>query len=388
MRNFVETEFPKLLDLIYRAGLDPVLWQDVLNAFHVAFGGAQGLLLQVNAETRKETSLVKFSGGTPDAEDAYLNYYASINPYPLKAFTSYRTGVVASAAEVVDPGIVKTTEYYNDFMKPQGITPEHFGVVLRNNERDLSLMAILPHASVCAKNQRKYISQLRLLTPHLMRALEINRTLSEAISSRRTLAFAVDAFDAPVFVVGTGGRVKYINSFAERLLHQHVLGMSRDGALHAAQPAQNQALSSSIDAALSLGSKASTGPIRLTSVETGSAYLAWVVGFSASESTDMLRSRICSVYEPRDACAIVIVRPVTRGLAIPVEAIRVMFGLTLAEARLASALVNGETVDEYSLRTRRTRNTVRNQLSSIFAKVDVQRQSQMVSHIVSMLSRR
>jgi DNA-binding CsgD family transcriptional regulator len=54
------------------------------------------------------------------------------------------------------------------------------------------------------------------------------------------------------------------------------------------------------------------------------------------------------------------------------------FGLTAAEARLAVALAQGETVEDYAGRTGRSMATVRSQLRSVFSKTGTHRQSELL----------
>jgi len=56
-----------------------------------------------------------------------------------------------------------------------------------------------------------------------------------------------------------------------------------------------------------------------------------------------------------------------------------IFGLSPAEARLASFLANGASLEEAALQFGISRETVRNQLKAVFAKTDTHRQSELVA---------
>ena len=68
-------------------------------------------------------------------------------------------------------------------------------------------------------------------------------------------------------------------------------------------------------------------------------------------------------------------------VAVGKEVLADLFGLTLAELRLAECLVQGISPSQYALRQSLSQNTVRNQLKSIFEKTGVRRQSDLVSLI-------
>ena len=64
--------------------------------------------------------------------------------------------------------------------------------------------------------------------------------------------------------------------------------------------------------------------------------------------------------------------------AIPAETLTVLFGLTPAEARLAIALANGNSLTEAADRHRVRHETARKQLKSIFIKTHTNRQGELL----------
>jgi DNA-binding CsgD family transcriptional regulator len=65
--------------------------------------------------------------------------------------------------------------------------------------------------------------------------------------------------------------------------------------------------------------------------------------------------------------------------------LRAIFGLTAAEAKLAGAIGCGEDVSGYASRVGLSQSTVRNQLKSVFAKVGVSRQADLVATLSGLL---
>ena len=72
----------------------------------------------------------------------------------------------------------KWPEFVNALPKSFGMTCDD---PLFNDQR------IVPHPSVQAKNRKKYVRQLALLTPHVLRAVEINRAIAGARRSNLIL---------------------------------------------------------------------------------------------------------------------------------------------------------------------------------------------------------
>ena len=56
-----------------------------------------------------------------------------------------------------------------------------------------------------------------------------------------------------------------------------------------------------------------------------------------------------------------------------------LFGLTAAEARLASLVAGGAALDEVAVRLGVARETARNQLKAVFAKTETHRQGELVA---------
>ena len=79
------------------------------------------------------------------------------------------------------------------------------------------------------------------------------------------------------------------------------------------------------------------------------------------------------------AYSLLFVTPVQLQHAPPLALLEGLFDLTAAEAKIASMLVAGDTVEAIASRQDVTANTVRMQLKSIFAKTGVHRQAELVS---------
>ncbi|WP_252716870.1 helix-turn-helix transcriptional regulator [Herbaspirillum sp. B65] len=67
---------------------------------------------------------------------------------------------------------------------------------------------------------------------------------------------------------------------------------------------------------------------------------------------------------------------------VPAEALVALFGLTAAEARLASAFVSGVTLEEYAQRRGVGLGTVRFQMKQVLAKTGTNRQADLVRRIL------
>ncbi|MDH4985574.1 helix-turn-helix transcriptional regulator [Aminobacter anthyllidis] len=76
--------------------------------------------------------------------------------------------------------------------------------------------------------------------------------------------------------------------------------------------------------------------------------------------------------------SILVVMPLPGPGAPPVKVLQALFDLTPSEARIASALADGRTIDAIGMDFGIARETVRSHLRSIFAKSGVSKQSSLV----------
>ncbi len=89
-----------------------------------------------------------------------------------------------------------------------------------------------------------------------------------------------------------------------------------------------------------------------------------------------LRSSLGSAA-PRDAAAIVFLHDPEQAAARPSETLRALFELTPAEARLALAMLDGNSLAEAAEAHRVSRETVRSQMKSVLQKTGARRQSEL-----------
>jgi DNA-binding CsgD family transcriptional regulator len=325
-------------------------------------------------------------GDDPAFNISYANHFHSINPYPPARLETLPVGKVVRASDLLATEIAKRTEFYADFMKPQGITTDHLGVSLHNDGHGVTLLAICPHESVYRRNRETYECRFALLVPHLMRAVEINRVTASARLAERALGASLDALKLAAFVVDGSGRLLLANAKAEDLLRcDSVLRAGRSQRLRAANPSEDAAFAAAITHALYPPTVRTAQPVRLTSRATGQAFVAWTLPMrSGAQARPSRRSQFVLGLRA-EATFLVLVVAAERVLTIPPEAIQAVFALSAAEARLASALAAGRTLAEYARDSGHSRNTVRNQLASTLEKTDTRRQSELVAAIVGTL---
>ncbi len=384
MRTFVENDFPALLELLYDAALDVSRWQQFLHALPSAFGGATGII-HVYDDNPKVLPVSTSFGHEPDFEHSYGNYYRQVNPYLSIPFGKMHVGEIVRASDYKPAEGIHKTEFFNDWMKPQGITADHFAVSLLNSG-GLAILSVAPHASVMGKNRDRYAAQLRMLAPHMVRAIEINRIASAAQLAERTLDAAINALGVAAFVVGRSGELILANEKAEILMcEERVLSVDRSRILRASGADGDRALSAAIAAGITQPWDRAPRVLRLTSTLSEITYIVWFVPVQPPRGNHASNRYAIFSSVRTENTVVVLVKRADAKIDLPPEVIQAVFKLTASEARLASGLVRGQTMRDFAKASGLSPNTVRNQLTNVFLKTGTQRQADLVALIIGTL---
>jgi len=372
-----------LIALIYDSGLSTDGWAPLLEALPGVFGDAKGCF-QFWRKGSDEVETLTF-GCTPEFAKSYREHFAALNPFLATNLRNLPMidAKVTFARDIVPADVLIRTEFYNDWMRPQGITPEHFGIALSPDPANAAILAVAPHCSANGQMQDAYIRRLHRLRPHLARAIEMRRKLAKALELQTALGGALDVIDASAFVLSPEGKVLHANASAQAMLSEAVvLALKRDATLSATNPRDAAALDGAI-AKAKIVSPAVGPPIRVTAGPSGEVYLAWVLSPRGGPEGGA-RSRLGAIEAlDRSDALLLLLRPLDRPVAVSPGSLQSAYGLSPAEARLTAALVAGDTLADYASRHDLARNTLRNQIASIFSKTGTSRQAELVARVLA-----
>jgi DNA-binding CsgD family transcriptional regulator len=363
-----EAELDAVLGAIYEAALMPERWTEVLRALTRLAGGVGSTLVAWNtAEDRP--ILVKAAGEFHDNEVGqrpYAEHYGALDLTRRLALT-HPVGSTFLCHEHIAEAEVRRSEYYNDFLMPQG-GRFTIGVPLVRTEAVMASCGT--HRGLregpFGDSERGLFERL---APHLRRALRIQEVLALAETRERAALAALDRLPCAAFVLDRRCRVLAENAAARVLVAARQGLRLRQGVL-ACDRADNQ---TRLDAALAAAGGGET------------ARTAETVAIPRPESRHPLLALVVPV--PRDdrrlgiegAAALVLVRdPDKAPPAPPRELLRRMCGLTQAEAETAGLLGEGLSLREVSERRRVTFETARFQLRAVLEKTGCRRQAELL----------
>jgi DNA-binding CsgD family transcriptional regulator len=338
-----ERDLTEAIALAYEAGADPERWPLFLEKVATTIAdGSSGL--QIQDLGRDEGSFAFAVLADPAYIDAYEKHFAALNPWTRLGAPKMQPGLVIYDEMVLSTRQLKKTEFYGDFLRPQGIAHSLAGVIDREGD-------ITAFVSFCRSARRgpwtaDEIGLLANLMPHLQRAVQIHRRLGSERLQHEALVETADRLPWGVLFLDTSRRVVFENEWA-RNLDKHV----------------RAEISVVANAGGGLVRRKSRAPLRVT-----------VATLAARDP----------IMRERPALVVFIVDPDARP-PTPEKVLRDAHRLTRAEARLALALGEGSTLVEIADQTGVSASTLRTHLKRVFEKTGTCRQSELV-RLVLLLS--
>jgi DNA-binding CsgD family transcriptional regulator/PAS domain-containing protein len=297
-----------------------------------------------------------------------MEHYYSVNPLQSRSWMA-PAGDVHSDAMIMPPSEFARTEFFADFLVPQGIGGMLNAVLLT---QDGWQTTVTLHAGRPIEDSQ--MALYRLITPHLRRAVELNIQLAKTDLSRAASAQVLDRLDQGIVLVDDGARPILANRAAEAMLSAGDGLYQSGGVLQGRSPADSATLHAAIAACVRSGARPQSGSYISLSRAGGRAALSVFISPASGMFPPWLGGR---------PAAILCVSDPERKAAPPSEELRRRFGLTPAQAALAIEILAGDGIQAAADRLSITRATARTHLAQVFEKTGTQRQSELVRLLLS-----
>lgn len=300
---------------------------------------------------------------TPHEIQEYIDRYLEIDP-----FVRLPEGQVVALFEYVGRETLEQLPDYKEWLA--AVDASHIlGVDMRlasGYEARLRLSRA-PGGRAFTPEERRWVEKI---LPHLRQALEIYQRLELSQYERAVMFDTVEQFAVGTVLLDSGFRVLKLNEVAASILAE------ADGiALIDGQVVLTDAdADGAFRATMAAVRDSSTSGRQLFPVKRGAT------GSDIMAIVQPVPTPIFMHGEAVPAVALLITDP-ARKRKIDGDALCKLFGLTPTEGMIAAALANGHLVGEAAQQLGIAENTVRAHLRSIFLKLDISRQSQLV-HLI------
>jgi DNA-binding CsgD family transcriptional regulator len=360
-------DFTQIADLFYEAALQPELWRSALHEISRLFR-AEGTSLMAWPGPQPQSL---WSEGLDGLAKVYFDEgWQARDLRMVRAMALRHTKLVLRESDLFSPEELDTLPFHVDFINRLGFR-WLAGTFIRESRGRLTAF-VAERKAAAQPFGAEEIAAMEALNPHMCRAAEIASRLGESRSTGMLDAF--EELGCAALLLDFTGQVQHMNKRARGHLGQDIHLLR--GQLSTAHKQANHAFQQLIADLLRPPSPAANVPI-LANVPRKSGRPLFAYGMPVARSAQ-------EIFQHSKAI-LVLVDP-DEHLSPPDLMLRHGFNLTPAESRLALALGDGDTLNEFALRQGISVGTARIQLKAVMAKTSTRRQSELVA-LLGRLSR-
>lgn len=369
----------ELVGRIYDCVLVPSRWPEALSAIRQALDCRTAALSLLALQELQEL---------PSGR-GLLHVCDGIEPYWLERMADYGMdtielwgGVEAyNTLPLLEPLVLSQlspcnfddNRYYREWAKPQGLS-DVLAVGLTRNADSVSVIGFGRHQSAGALGTRE-TSIVRLLTPHLHRAVVITRLLDARSIAATTFENVFDAIGTPIVVVDRGLKVMHANRAAQTGFERRMPLLVHKGCLATTSRGATAALSAAIrrigDDEGSIGAQGLGVPV----VSDGEPCVLHILPLKG----ERLRHGV-----PAEAVAAVFVASRATRAKAPADLVQALFGLTTAEGKVYERMAAGLTVEETAVKLGVAPSTVKTHLLRVYEKTGTRRRGELMALAASL----
>jgi DNA-binding CsgD family transcriptional regulator/PAS domain-containing protein len=351
---------------LYDAGVEPGHWPGALEQFAELFGASYGglVLARPNGQIEQIGSL----RSDPSYSRSYGEHYGRTDPV-MPAVVAAAPGTVLTDAMVIPKAALERTEFYHDWVRPQG----YYSVLAANfiREGDCAGAAVLSRRQQEPDFQQGDLDLLAAIIPHLQRSMRMHLRLASVRAERNIAVEALDKLTDGILVTDQSCRVLFANRAAEELLGKaDGISSGRQGVYTATAVQTSELRRLVAQAAGGAGRPPAGGALLVDRPSMKRAFHILVSPLRAETGWAGLAWRARAVLW-------LIIDPERAPLGVQPH-LRTLFKLTPAEARLASELAAGESLLSVAETLGILSSTARTHLHRVFEKTETQRQAELV----------
>ncbi len=352
----------RIINALYESVLEPDGFQEAIGLCGLYAGADDAQIISFDKKTNAPIySLLSGTNFSTDGSKEYLNYY--INKDPGKYLLEQPLQEWQYCHHKQTQKLINHNEFYQDFLLPYGI---RYRMACRIYEDDLiySICGFL-RATNSQPFDEKNSSKADHYINHFQQVLKLNKH-TEILQKKSELgAMAIDGLVISMILVNQQGTILHLNKRAETLLsHPDSELSNKMGRLTGLFPDQHNKLKQLIfNATQTLAAGGA--------MQTKGAHSRQILVMPLPESSKLRK-------DWQTPMALILINE-PKNIANQLRLVGNLYGLSPAELKVATALLERKTLTEYAIESGISINTVKTQLRALFRKTETKKQAELVA---------
>ena len=365
-------QFSSTIEGLYAAAAEPSQWGAALRAVEDLSDSAGAVIGFVPIQPGGEPGFVLSGRFSPEQCAEYARDHASICPRIAMAMRRPDIDIQYDALLMSETELDRDPTY-RWFEKTSGVR-YYIGAAL-SPVGGFRINTSLQRTRAQGHAQKSDLELFSRLRPHLDQALRLSNIIGTLSAERRIGLQALEALPHGIVALDAAQNILFANPVADRLLAAQD-GLTRaNGMLTATRLADARTLARLLGQAAS-NSGARGGWLRVARPSGRRDYVLFAAPL-------LVEDVLPGTHRPR---ALVAIFDLAARGRIDAAAVQAVFDLTPKEAEVATLLANGQALAAIAAQLRMSPETARSHLKTIFQKLEVNRQADVVS-LLSALGR-
>ncbi|WP_347332923.1 helix-turn-helix transcriptional regulator [Marinimicrobium locisalis] len=363
-----------MIRLLYESATSEPAWESFFKELLNTLRLRSGNLLTTNIKSGEICSHYQVGEGIElHYMDAYMERYRHEDPIISSAFKQ-PFGTVVTFGTLCVPGdyqLVKS-DYYQKWCVPQDIFDGACAQVL--SDGDWCTFIVLERRKSEGAFKQTDIALIERLLPHLRQAFQIHLRFTTLKNESSGLDALLALFPYGTAAIDSNGLISNINQKAIDILNRHPGVTLNQKRLSFEDAVLSKRVSLSIINSAYSARETADYSVHIYRVEESASPLHLLVlpfsPLSRSAPTSSIKA-IIALYDSK--------QPLTPHIST----IAALYRLTQSEAELTTHLITGESLEEIARKSCKSKETLRGYLKTIFRKLNVTRQAELVAKILT-----
>jgi DNA-binding CsgD family transcriptional regulator len=365
----IDASLNDLIGSIYDAVIDPTQWNSVIDEIRRRFNFEIAMMTAI--KLTHGVPLIYASSNVPPQFESVVGQYnddvVELWGGPDRMAELMVEEPILTTA-VLDPATWPANRFYREWAKPQGLE-EQVVIQLGMDETMVANLALGRHYSTLPVTEDE-MAALRIIAPHLRRAVLISHLLDGAKGRGDTFEAALSAMSSAAVIVDGGLGILHANAAARRMLDAgdpiRAAGSRLELPNELAPGQLEKAVRSAEGPESEMGRRGIGIPTRRVD---GAPLVIHVMPIKRRA----MRSGLAL-----SAAAVVFISENGAHAPLPIDAASMLFELTPAEARVFEMIAAGATTRDIAASLSVASTTVKTHLGSLYAKTDRHRRADLV----------